>query len=53
MAEAPLTAPERTLLKSLIEWCRLAADRAARSKKPDEAVGLLRAAARLEQELTR
>lgn len=48
-----MTDKERALLTAIIQWCRDAADRAAKSRKPDEATGLLRAAARLQQELDR
>ena len=46
-----MTDRETALLKSLIQWMRDAAERSTKSGRPDEAMGLMRAAARLEQEL--
>lgn len=47
-----MTDGERRLLESLIKWCRDAADKAAKTR-PDESLGLLRAAAKFEDEFKR
>ena len=46
-----MTEKEIDLLRAVVLWCRDAAEKATRSHRTDEALGLLRAAARLEQEL--
>jgi len=43
-----MTPRETALLQSIVQWCRDAADRAVKSGRDQEAVGLLRGAAKLE-----
>lgn len=49
-----MTSPtDRLLLESLIDWLTRAAERADRSGRDGESVGLRRAAAKLKEELAR
>jgi hypothetical protein len=48
-----VTERELALLKDVVAWMRKAAEHATASRHPDEALGLLRGAAKLEHELPR